>query len=79
MDEAPIETPCWTAHEISLVILGFNKYGKDFAAISQVLQTKSENSVKSFYNYYKDHLSLVLINCLLKIVSTIRLLFRFYV
>ena len=58
MDEEAIETPCWTAHEISLVIQGFNKYGNDFVAISQVLQTKSENSVKSFFNYYKEHLNL---------------------
>ena len=56
--EGQVESPCWTEHDVALVIQGFNKYGNDFAAISQVLQTKSENSIKAFYNYYKDHFNL---------------------
>ena len=52
------ESPCWTAHEIELVIQSFDTYGTDFLAISQVLVTKSESSVRSFYNYFKDHLNL---------------------
>lgn len=52
------ESSCWTAHEIELVIQGFDTYATDFLAISQVLVTKSESSVRSFYNYFKDHLNL---------------------
>jgi REST corepressor 1 len=52
------ETPVWNEHEISMVLQGFSKYGTDFEAISQVMGTKSENSIKSFYLYHKDNYSL---------------------
>lgn len=51
-------TPAWTPHEISLVIQGFNKYGTDFSAISQVLGSKSECSIKAFYQYHKENYNL---------------------
>lgn len=51
-------TPEWNSHEIALVLQAFNKYGADFEAISQVMGTKSENSIRSFYQYHKDHYNL---------------------
>lgn len=56
-DDLP-PTPSWTPHEIILVIQGFNRYGSDFNAISEVIGTKSENSIKSFYQYHKENYNL---------------------
>lgn len=53
-----VPTPCWTAHEIALAIQGFNKYGSDFNAIAQVIGSKTENSIKSFYQYHKENYNL---------------------
>ncbi|RNA45018.1 REST corepressor 3-like isoform X2 [Brachionus plicatilis] len=51
-------TPFWTQKEINFVLQGFNKFGDDFELISQLIQTKSPESVKAFYAYYKDSLNL---------------------
>jgi len=53
-----VPTPSWTSREIGLVLQGLNKYGTDFNAISQVLGSKSESSIKSFYQYHKEHYNL---------------------
>jgi len=56
LDSIPI--PCWTPNEISLALQGFNKYGDDFEAIAQVIGSKTEGSIKAFYNYYKENFAL---------------------
>lgn len=63
LESEPI--PEWTPKEIALVIQGFNKYGDEFEAISQVIGTKTEGSIKAFYNYYKENLNLdkLILNC----------------
>ena len=58
MDQEKTQTPGWNSNEVALAIQGFNKYGDDFVAISEILGTKSEGSVKAFYNYYKDNYGL---------------------
>lgn len=39
----------FTRDEELLAVQGFRKYGKDFGSVAQMLQTKSEAHVKSFY------------------------------
>lgn len=58
LESKSVATPAWTPHEISLVIQSFNKYGTDFNAISQVLGSKSESSIKAFYQYHKENYNL---------------------
>ena len=48
----------WTSHEVTMALLAFNKYGDDLEAISDIIKTKSQSSIKAFYNYYKDNLNL---------------------
>jgi len=43
----------WTQFEIELAIQGFATYGKDFSAISEIIETKSEECVRAFYEYHK--------------------------
>lgn len=58
LEAKSIPTPSWTSHEIALVLQGFNKYGTNFSAIAQVIGSKSESSIKAFYQYHKDNYNL---------------------
>jgi antitoxin component HigA of HigAB toxin-antitoxin module len=58
LEAEAIPIPGWTPNEIALVLQGFNKYGEDFEAISQVIGSKTDASIKAFYNYYKENLNL---------------------
>lgn len=39
IDKEIIPDPCWNSNEISMAIQGFNKYGENFKAISEILGT----------------------------------------
>ncbi len=52
------ETPVWSEHDICIVLQGFSRFGTDFEAISEVMGTKTENAIKSFYQYHKDNYNL---------------------
>lgn len=43
----------WTSAEMTLAIHGIHKYGKNFKAIAEVMETKTETHIKHFYNKYK--------------------------
>ncbi|CAF0761791.1 unnamed protein product [Brachionus calyciflorus] len=57
-NESEKVSPFWSQKEISLVLQAFQKYGEDFEGISDLIETKSPESIKAFYNYYKDSLNL---------------------
>jgi hypothetical protein len=65
LEAESVPIPGWTPDEIALAIQGFNKYGEDFEAISQVIGSKTDASIKAFYNYYKESLGLdkLILNC----------------
>lgn len=54
-------TKVWTSEETQLVIQGLRRYGSDFSAISDVVRTKSPETVKLFYVSQKDRLNLGLL------------------
>lgn len=58
LEAETIPIPYWTPNEIALVLQGYNKYGEDFEAISQVIGSKTESSIRAFYNFYKENLNL---------------------
>lgn len=39
----------WINDELQLAIKGFRKYGKDFTAIAEMLGTKTDSQVRTFY------------------------------
>jgi len=43
----------WSNEELLLAVQGVRQYGQDFKAIAEVLGTKSESQVRSFYTNYK--------------------------
>merc|ERR1719336_858624 len=43
----------WTNEELLLGVQGVRKFGKDFHAIAEVLGTKTESHVRSFYVNYR--------------------------
>lgn len=43
----------WTPDELLLAVQGVRKYGKDFSAIAEVIGTKSDNHVRSFFVNYR--------------------------
>lgn len=51
----------WTPEETQLVIQGLRRYGTDFSAISDVVRTKSPESISSFFASQKDRLGLDLL------------------
>jgi hypothetical protein len=72
--------PNWNANEVALAIQGFEKYGQDFEAISQVIGSKSELSIRAFYNYYKDSLNLdkLILNNAVRQMTTIKAIYLFF-
>jgi len=48
----------WTQEELMLAAQGIRRYGKDFAKIAELLQTKSETHLKSFYANYRKRFGL---------------------
>lgn len=48
----------WTSEETQLVIQGLRRYGADFSAISDVVRTKSPETIKLFYVAQKERLGL---------------------
>lgn len=51
----------WTPEEHQLVIQALRRYGTDFSAISDVLRTKSAETIRLFYISQKDRLNLGLL------------------
>lgn len=43
----------WNGDELQLGVLGVRKYGKDFQAIAELLGTKTEGQVRSFFLNYR--------------------------
>ncbi|XP_033219180.1 REST corepressor 3 [Belonocnema kinseyi] len=48
----------WTSDELLLAVQGVRKYGKDFAAIADVIGTKNESHLRSFFVNYKRRYNL---------------------
>lgn len=48
----------WTDDETQLLIQGLRRYGADFSAISDIIRTKSPDTVRLFYVGQKDRLNL---------------------
>lgn len=47
-------TTNWNSAEMSFAIHGIHKYGRNFKAIAEVMETKTETHIKHFYNKYKN-------------------------
>lgn len=43
----------WNSDELSMAVKGVRKYGKDFQAIAELLGTKTEQQVRTFYMNYR--------------------------
>lgn len=43
----------WNSDELLLAIKGVRKYGKDFQAIAEMLGTKTEGQVRTFFTSYR--------------------------
>lgn len=56
--EEIVVSPFWSQKEISLALQSFIKFGDDFEAVSQIIKTKKIESIRAFYNFYKDSLNL---------------------
>ncbi|XP_052273976.1 REST corepressor 1-like isoform X2 [Dreissena polymorpha] len=50
--------PKWTNEELLLAVQGVRKYGKDYAAIAEVIGTKTEAHVRSFYANFRRRYNL---------------------
>lgn len=48
----------WTNDELLLAVQGIRKYGKDFAAIAEVIGTKTEAHLRSFFVNYRRRYNL---------------------
>lgn len=48
----------WNNDELSLAVKGVRKYGKDFQAIAELLGTKSETQVRTFFVNYRRKFNL---------------------
>jgi len=48
----------WTNDELLLAAQGIRRYGKDFTRIAEIVSTKTEKHVKSFYVNYKARFGL---------------------
>lgn len=48
----------WNSDELQLAVLGVRKYGKDFQAIAELLGTKTEGQVRTFFLNYRRKYSL---------------------
>lgn len=48
----------WNNEELSLAVKGVRKYGKDFQAIAELLGTKSEAQVRTFFVNYRRKFNL---------------------
>ncbi|XP_012233219.1 REST corepressor isoform X4 [Linepithema humile] len=48
----------WTSDELLLAVQGIRKYGKDFAAIAEVIGTKTEAHLRSFFVNYRRRYNL---------------------
>lgn len=48
----------WNNDELSLAVKGVRKYGKDFQAIAELLGTKSEAQVRTFFVNYRRKFNL---------------------
>ncbi|CAO1434562.1 unnamed protein product [Diamesa hyperborea] len=48
----------WTSEEISLAVKGFQKYGKNFQAIAEMLGTKTESHVRQFVSKNRRRLNI---------------------
>jgi len=51
-------TKTWTSEETQLVIQGLRRYGADFTAISDIVRTKSPETIRLFYVAQKERLGL---------------------
>lgn len=43
----------WNNDEMQLAVKGFRRHGKDFQAIAEIIGTKNEQQVRSFYANYR--------------------------
>lgn len=48
----------WTNEEILLAVQGIRKYGKDFKSIAEVLGTKTEHHMRTFFMNYRRRYNL---------------------
>lgn len=48
----------WTSEELLIAVQGVRKYGKDCKAIAEVLGTKTEHHVRSFFMTYRRKFNL---------------------
>jgi hypothetical protein len=58
IDQNQTITKEWTEREVMLALQGYQTYGDNFEAISQVIGSKTESNVRTFYNYHKEHFNL---------------------
>lgn len=54
-------TKIWTQDETTLVVQGLRRYGTDFSAISDVVRTKTADSIRAFYVNQKERFGLDLL------------------
>lgn len=50
--------PRWNAEEHQLAVQGIRKYGKDFTAIAEIIGTKTEAHLRTFFVNYRRRLNL---------------------
>uniref|UniRef100_A0A8D8YIL0 REST corepressor 3 n=2 Tax=Cacopsylla melanoneura TaxID=428564 RepID=A0A8D8YIL0_9HEMI len=56
--KSPTISTNWNSAEMSFAVHGIHKYGKNFKAIAEVMETKTETHIKHFYNKYKNYYNL---------------------
>ena len=58
IDKEIVQDPCWNQNEIAMAIQGFNKYGENFKATSEVIG-------KFIWLFYRMHFKCIIFSLIL--------------